>query len=482
MGRKRDKRFLFVSLVFLVLIVLLIIALNIFSASPQILSASVYPEKITAGQAMLIKAEIKDSLLIKNAKAEIETDDLPDITRLLLVDGSIRNGKYEKVWIAHDTSAQKWYNITITATNIFGKTASKIIPYQDPTQSHNASEIVGGTFTGNYTFAGTLKSLDNNMVTNNVISMYTSLNLSNAGYTKLKNGVVDAFRDQTGINTGACANQSFSTGYYTPNQTSSSVTQQQTTRNDDAAWYSTYPGLSQGFKTSTTDTVTKFEFMIYKFAGATGTLTGYIYSDDGSGLPNTALATFSTIDVSTLSESSEIFYAFTGSFTPVIGTQYHIVVIWTDISGTIRSSGNTAGGYADGQWERLHETTWEAISGRDAAFKIYQGSIQTKNMTLISNTMKALTAPPTQARITLFEEDVDAVTLNTDLKAFASRDDGTSWTQATLTNEGNYTGNIRILSGTATISSQPSGTDMKWNVTTYNGKNLKIRGVGLLWE
>lgn len=49
------------------------------------------------------------------------------------------------------------------------------------------------------------------------------------------------------------------------------------------------------------------------------------------------------------------------------------------------------------------------------------------NLTLISNSFTA-EAQPDNARIVIFEEDVDSVTLNTDLKAFMSRDAGQTFT------------------------------------------------------
>ncbi len=53
------------------------------------------------------------------------------------------------------------------------------------------------------------------------------------------------------------------------------------------------------------------------------------------------------------------------------------------------------------------------------------------NMTLISKAATALSTP-TSAFIVIEEEDVDTVTLNTDLKVYASRDGGTTWTAGTL--------------------------------------------------
>jgi len=105
---------------------------------------------------------------------------------------------------------------------------------------------------------------------------------------------------------------------------------------------------------------------------------------------------------------------------------------------------------------------------------------QTNNMTLISDTFTA-EEQPDEARIIIFEEDIDSITLNTDLKAYASRDGGTTWTQITLSDEGHYESGKRILTGTADISSQPAGTSMKYKIETLNNKNLKIHGTALSW-
>jgi hypothetical protein len=102
-------------------------------------------------------------------------------------------------------------------------------------------------------------------------------------------------------------------------------------------------------------------------------------------------------------------------------------------------------------------------------------------MSLISNAQVA-DSVPTSARIILFEEDVDSITLNTDLKAYISRDNGTTYSQVTLEDEGNYITAARILSGVVNISGQPSDTDVIYKLTTHNNKNLKIHGVGISWK
>ena len=103
------------------------------------------------------------------------------------------------------------------------------------------------------------------------------------------------------------------------------------------------------------------------------------------------------------------------------------------------------------------------------------------NMTLFSNSQTANTQS-NEAQIVLFAEDVAAnIIINTDLKAYVSRDGGTTFTQVTLSDAGEFEkGNL--LTGTVDISSQPSGTDMQWKVETDNNKALNLHGVGLEWR
>ena len=58
----------------------------------------------------------------------------------------------------------------------------------------------------------------------------------------------------------------------------------------------------------------------------------------------------------------------------------------------------------------------------------------------------------------VFEEDVQTPTLNTHIIASVSRDGGSTFTTATLSDSGYVTGSSgqRILTGPTTISNQPS--------------------------
>ena len=104
------------------------------------------------------------------------------------------------------------------------------------------------------------------------------------------------------------------------------------------------------------------------------------------------------------------------------------------------------------------------------------------NLTLVSNAFTASSAPST-ARIVVFADDLESITVNTDLVASVSRDGGSNFTNATLVDEGYVTGAAgqRIYAATVTISGQPSGTSMRWKLTTANTKKIDIHGVSLAW-
>ena len=104
------------------------------------------------------------------------------------------------------------------------------------------------------------------------------------------------------------------------------------------------------------------------------------------------------------------------------------------------------------------------------------------NMTLISESVSA-EADPDNGRIVILEEDVSPITLNTDIKAYASKDDGSTWAQITLSDEGDYDASKRILVGNADLDASGigSGTDMVYKIESLNAKQLKIHGTALSW-
>ena len=76
----------------------------------------------------------------------------------------------------------------------------------------------------------------------------------------------------------------------------------------------------------------------------------------------------------------------------------------------------------------------------------YDAQVSPKNttggMTLISNAQTAAQADPEEGRLMLYEEDVDAITLDTDLKGYVSRDGGTTYTQTPLVEDTVYESSV----------------------------------------
>ena len=113
------------------------------------------------------------------------------------------------------------------------------------------------------------------------------------------------------------------------------------------------------------------------------------------------------------------------------------------------------------------------------------GAVYNATMSLQSTSTTASTAP-TKGDITLLIEDVSGTaTLNTDIKAYVSRDGGSGWDQGTLVHEGTWGTNKKVLSfHDQTFSNSASGTDMRYKITTHNqsvSKETRIHATSLAW-
>ncbi len=176
-----------------------------------------------------------------------------------------------------------------------------------------------------------------------------------------------------------------------------------------------------------------------------GTRTGaWQYSDDNSSYTNAHTFSF------TQSNASEIF----------------------------KHSSNWSSAGAHRYW-RLNITGWSGATY--TAFSKVQmfRQLTTDNMTLINSGLTASSAPST-GFITVQADPVDSVTVNTDLKAFISRDGGSNWSEVTLS-AGATNSNFINYEGSVDISGQPSGTSMKYKITTHNTKEIRVSGVVLRW-
>jgi len=102
---------------------------------------------------------------------------------------------------------------------------------------------------------------------------------------------------------------------------------------------------------------------------------------------------------------------------------------------------------------------------------------------LLQSTAFVANEVPTSGRVVVLHDPIEASTLNTDLILSISRDDGATWTAATLTLDTTYSSDINILtSNDLDISGQPSDTDIKYKINTSNDKKQQIHGVYLQWR
>ena len=106
-------------------------------------------------------------------------------------------------------------------------------------------------------------------------------------------------------------------------------------------------------------------------------------------------------------------------------------------------------------------------------------------MTLVSNSTTAEAVPTKGDIVMTYSNGAGTVTLNTDLKAYVSRDNGANYTQMTLASQGTSGGHEIVTAHDVDISSQPSGTAMRYKIETLNqsaSKATYIQAVSLGWS
>lgn len=96
-------------------------------------------------------------------------------------------------------------------------------------------------------------------------------------------------------------------------------------------------------------------------------------------------------------------------------------------------------------------------------------------MTMTSGPVAAAAVPET-ARVILAAEAVDptSFTLNTDLIAEVSRDDGATWVQTVLDTIAAASGTVGVYAGTGDLSAAASGSTLRLRVRIPSAKNIRI--------
>jgi hypothetical protein len=153
----------------------------------------------------------------------------------------------------------------------------------------------------------------------------------------------------------------------------------------------------------------------------------------------------------------------------------------TEAGTSTTGGGTTQPNYVAGTNETSTAPNTPLAPGEDGFVLLTGTSQATGSTTIVSNAFTASSAPST-SRIVVFQENVDSITLNTDLIASVSRDGGSNFSTVTLADEGYVIGSSgqRILAGVVDISGQPSGTSLRWKLALANNTS-KVHGVSLSW-
>lgn len=107
------------------------------------------------------------------------------------------------------------------------------------------------------------------------------------------------------------------------------------------------------------------------------------------------------------------------------------------------------------------------------------------NLTLVSNATAAETTATKGDLVMTYTDAAGTATVNTDIKGWVSRDNGTTYTQFTLADEGDTGGHTILTAHDLDISGQPSGSTMRYKITTHNqsaAKETRIQAVSLGWS
>jgi|SaaInlStandDraft_3_1057020.scaffolds.fasta_scaffold17042_2 hypothetical protein len=167
------------------------------------------------------------------------------------------------------------------------------------------------------------------------------------------------------------------------------------------------------------------------------------------------------------------------------GSSYHNASYFSSVTNSA-GSGNNSGGAGQANYPSGVGTSGTNTAGGNGAVYIsYTISSTSATAEFISTASTASTAPSKGDIVMMIENAAGTATLNTDVKVYVSRNNGTNWTQGTLVEEGSWGTNKKILAfHDLDISGQPSGTAIKYKFQLANqsaSKETRIHATSLAW-
>jgi hypothetical protein len=280
-------------------------------------------------------------------------------------------------------------------------------------------------------------------------------------------GIADAYDSETDVDTATSTNESYDSALDLYSPTSPASTEQSATVDNQTNTLG-FTYIEMGWAINNSVTLTQFR--IYSLTAFSGTARV---------LERTSASNFTSRANSAFSHTGSGWEEFAVSYAvPGSGDFYVGLYSAGTPSGQRSAAENRA--FVSGDISTSTSGATEAGSGLRPTVGV-RWSVTPDNMTLVSNAFTA-TAVPTVARVACFIDPQVTITINTDFTAEASRDGGTTWTAATLALVSNPVGTVEQYEGTVSISSQPSGTSMKYRLKTLNNKDIDVTGVVFQWS
>ena len=107
------------------------------------------------------------------------------------------------------------------------------------------------------------------------------------------------------------------------------------------------------------------------------------------------------------------------------------------------------------------------------------------DMSLVSNAITAESVPTTGDLVMTYTNGAGTATINTDIKAYITRDGSDYTTAVTLVDQGDTGGHTILTANGVDLSGETSGTSMRWKIETLNqdvSKQTRIHAVSLGWS
>lgn len=302
---------------------------------------------------------------------------------------------------------------------------------------------------------------------------------SQVGADAFQDGWVDTLQDESNVDTGASSGQVYNSkdDYYS----NMAIIDSYDTSNYSFVQY-LYAGsvtqCGQCFTVSAESIISSCMFYLNTIGSPTGNVVAKIYQLTGTigtnGKPDgVLLATSEPIDAATLpADFTEHHFSF-GTPPTLSADDYCIGVEYTGGSSSHKVGvglDNTSPTHAGNQWTYT-SPTYSAYSGVDTLFTVYTPT----DMSLISDAYEA-ESEPTKSKALFIMEDIVPVTINTDVKAWASNDDGSTYEQITLVDEGDWETSQKIIVGSDEMTAVSDKTT-RLKITTHNNKEIKIHAV-----